>query len=216
MSAFDCFDRVYCIHLPDPGRRKAIDAQFAKVGIVDPQYVYAERPKGPFTMSNMRRAPKYEFGVNLSHIKAVAHAITDGAKRPLFLEDDIVFANNADEVLGAAITELDKYMWDVLYLGGHPCEPVSTISDNLVKVGRFSFAEAYSVNGSALRRLQDFWYNSIGQDSAMYDFILSRFAGDYGYCTFPVITNQPPGYSHIAGRKDNKTGLVSKGWMTNT
>ena len=211
----DYFDRVYCIHMPDPVRRAAIEEEFKKVGIVGAKYVYAAKPTGPFSMSNMRRAPIYEFAVNLSHIKAVSHAIADGAQRPLFIEDDIVFSDNADEVLESAISSLPED-WDVMYMGGHPCELVEHIGENLVKVGRFSFAEAYTINGMAsLESFQDFWFDNIGKDKAMYDFILSRFAMDRGYCTYPVITNQPPGFSHIANRIDDKTQLVARGWQVN-
>ena len=75
----DYFDGVYCIHMPDPERREAIEEQYKKVGIVGVQYVYAERPRSvgnepfnrPFHITNMRRAPAAEFAVNLSHIKAM-------------------------------------------------------------------------------------------------------------------------------------------------
>ena len=214
MSQFHYFDHVYVIHMPDPDRRMALEQQFRRVGIVGAQYVYANRPKGPFTMSNMRRAPIYEFAVNLSHIKAVSHAIADGAKRPLFLEDDIVFRDDAEKILENALNALPDE-WDVMYMGGHPCEPVNRISENLVKIGRFSFAEAYTINTHALEDFQDFWLDNIGQDKAMYDFILSRFAMDRGYCTYPVLTNQPPGFSHISQGNDDKTTLVERGWQNN-
>lgn len=212
MSQFHYFDHIYCIHKPDTTRRETIEQMFAKIGAVGVEYVYADRPHGSFEMSNMRRAPKYEFAVNLSHSMAIAHAIADGAKRPLFVEDDIVFSEDAGEVLEKALKALPDD-WDVMYMGGHPCEDVERISPNLVKIGRFSFAESYTINGvGALKRFLDFWYNSIGQPQAMYDFILSRFAMDNGYCTYPVLTHQPPGYSHISQGKDSKLDLVTRGW----
>ena len=217
----DYFDQVYCIHMPDPERREAIEKEFAKVGIVGVHYVYAERPRSvgghPFHISNMRRCPSAEFAVNLSHIKAVAHAIADGAKRPLFLEDDIVFRDDANQILTAALEALPDD-WGVLYMGGHPCDKVEKISDNLVKVARFSFAEAYAINGyCALVDFLDYWLDSIGQHQAMYDFILSRFAtANNGYCVYPVLTHQPiGGYSHISKENEDKHDLVIRGWLNN-
>ena len=211
----DYFDRVYCIHMPDPDRRRAIDEQFAKVGIANVSYVYASRPKGVFHMTNMRRAPAAEFAVNLSHIKAIAHAIADGAKRPLFLEDDIVFRDDSNQILTAALEALPDD-WDVLYMGGHPCEQVEKVSDNLVKIKRFSFAESYAINGRyTLERFHDYWLDRIGQPEAMYDFILSGFAQDNGYCVYPVLTHQPVGYSHISKGNDDKQDLVRRGWKNN-
>jgi len=214
MNHFHWFDHVYCIHYPDPERRERLERKFKKVGIVGVQYVYAQRPKGKFHITNMRRAPAAEFAVNLSHIKAVAHAIADGAKRPLFIEDDIVFRDDANQILTAALEALPED-WDVLYMGGHPCEPVEQLSDNLVKIKRFSFAEAYAINGTSLEDFHDFWLDSIGQPQAMYDFILSRFAQENGYCVYPVLTHQPIGYSHISKDNDDKMDLVRRGWVNN-
>jgi len=214
------FDRVYCIHYPDPARREAIEKEFAKVGIEDVQYVYAKRPGivpggRPFHITNMRRAPAAEFAVNLSHVKAVAHAIAEGAKRPVFFEDDIVFRDDANEILTKALEALPED-WNVLYMGGHPCEPVERLSDHLVKVNRFSFAEAYAINGCSTDHYLDFWLDNIGQPQAMYDFILSRFAQENnGYCVYPVLTSQPTGYSHITKTKEDKSGLILRGWQKN-
>ncbi len=211
----DYFDRVYCIHYPDPTRREKIEQEFEKVGIADAQYVYAQRPRDKFHITNMRRAPCSEFAVNLSHIKAVAHAIADGAKRPLFLEDDIVFRDDSNEILTQALKVLPED-WDVLYMGGHPCDKVEKLSDNLVKVARFSFAESYAINGPSLMKFHDFWLDRIGQLQAMYDRILGEFAeANDGYCVYPVLTHQPAGYSHISKANDDKLDLVKRGWANN-
>jgi len=211
----DYFDRVYCIHYPDPERSKRIRQEFKKVGITDVEYVYAARPRNGFHMNNMRRAPAAEFAVNLSHIKAIAHAIEAGAKHPLFLEDDIVFRDDANEILAQSLKALPED-WDVLYMGGHPCDLVEELSDNLVKVKRFSFAEAYAINGHALMPYLDYWFDKIGQPQAMYDFILSGFAeANGGYCIYPVLTHQPVGYSHISKSNEDKRDLVRRGWFNN-
>ena len=210
----DYFDRVYCIHYPDSKRRKKIEIEFKRVGIASVQYVYAERPAMGFSISNMRRAPLTEFAVNLSHIKAVVCAIADGAKRPVFFEDDVIFRDGANEILAKALKALPED-WGVLYMGGHPCEKVKRLSDNLVKVQRFSFAESYAINGHVLESYLHFWLDRIGQPKAMYDFILSGFAeANNGYCVYPVLTHQPVGYSHIVDRNDDKSSLVKKGWAT--
>jgi GR25 family glycosyltransferase involved in LPS biosynthesis len=211
----DYFDRVYCIHYPDPTRREAIEEQFKRVGITGVEYVYAERPKGKFHITNMRRAPAAEFAVNLSHIKAVTRALADNAKRPVFFEDDIVFRNDANEILAQSLKALPDD-WDVLYMGGHPCDEVDRLSDNLVKVARFSFAESYAISGRSLVSFLDFWFDRIGQLQAMYDRILGEFAElNDGYCVYPVITHQPLGYSHIVKANDDKRSLVQRGWQNN-
>ena len=215
--SFDYFDKVYCIHLPNPERREKIEREFKKVGITDVQYVYAEPPDMGFTMSNMRRNPRGEFGCSLSHIRAAMLAISDGAKRPLFLEDDIVFAGNAAERIQHVVQDLKQLSyWDVLYLGGHPRSPCHKVTNNLVEIGTFSFAEAYAMNGDTVDVWVDCWLNRVGQKNAMVDIILGEFASTvFGYCVYPLLTHQPPGFSQITGQQDNKDNCLEKGWRTN-
>jgi len=213
---FYYFDKVYCIHLPNPERRVKIEQQFESVGITNVTYIYAEEPHLGFASSNMRRAPRGEFGANLSHIKAVIAAIADGARRPLFVEDDIEFKPNAQVQLKRALNDIQD-PWDVLYLGGHPRGPYTVISENVVKVSTFSHAEAYSIQDWALQPFVDFWLDRIGQKDAMYDFILGEFASENdSFCTLPLLTHQPPGtWSHIAQKPDDKSRLTEKGWTNN-
>lgn len=160
-------------------------------------------------MNNMRRNPAAEFGVNLSHIKAVVHAIADGAERPLFLEDDVEF-------IGEPVLDGLPLDYDVLYLGGHPRSPVKRYSDHLVRVGTFSFAEAYSLSRKALVPFYDYWCDRIGQPQAMYDFILGEFASkNYGYAVYPAVTRQVTGISQVSGKVDEKAHLVERGWQNN-
>jgi hypothetical protein len=190
------FDRVYVINLPP--RETTLEGT----------KVYAKPPHGGFTMNNMRRNARAEFGVNLSHIKAVVRAIHDGAERPLFLEEDVEFIGEIPSL------PLD---FDVLYLGGHPRSPTKPFSDGVVRVGTFSFAEAYSLSRKALLPFYDFWCDRIGQRQAMYDFILGEFAGSHiGYACHPVITRQRKVVSHVSGDIDEKGHLVAKGWQQNT
>jgi hypothetical protein len=216
LRAFDWFDRVYCIHLPVPARRKEMESQFAAVGIKDVQYIHAKEPVGGLSMSNMRRNPQAELGVNLSHVKAVVRAIADGAKRPLFVEDDIEFSSYIEECLPVSLSELPED-WDVLYMGGHPRSPAVRYKSMLVKVGTFSFAESYSINGRSLRKFFDFWCDRVGQPHAMYDFVLGEFAAaNNGFCTHPLMTEQGINFSHVGQKVDTgKQQLVERGWRNN-
>lgn len=212
--SFDSFDRVYVIHLPNAERRGAMDAQLRRLGLCA-TYVHATPPCGAFTMSNMRRAPRGEFGANLSHLKALLRATNDGAAAPLFLEDDVVFRPGAEEALSRALTDLPSD-WDVLYLGGHPRSKATRVAPGLYRVGTFSCAEAYAVRGPALPRLTEFWCDRVGQPQAMYDFILGEFAAAHrGYALHPVLTDQIAGVSQISKRYDDKRPLVERGWRNN-
>jgi GR25 family glycosyltransferase involved in LPS biosynthesis len=203
------FDRVYVVHLPHAARRKAIEAELAKLGM-QATFLYADPPAKEFTVPNMRRNPAVEFALSLSHIKCVIRALDDGAERPLFLEDDVVFHD--EQRLPEVAAELPAD-YDVLYLGGHPRGNVTWASKSLVRVSTFSFAEAYSLSRKALRPFLDFWLNRIGQPKAMYDIVLGEFAADHkGYCVYPLMTEQALVSSLISGKIENKESLLLRGW----
>ena len=212
--SFDYFDKVYCIHLPNPERRAAIEKQFKRVGIKDVTYVHARPPAPGFTMSNMRRAPLGEFGCSLSHIKAAIHALADGARCPLFLEDDVIFSHDAVERMQSITVDLDLFpYWDILYLGGHPRGPCRQVTDRLVEISTFSFAESYAFRGNALPRWIDFWFDRVGQPKAMVDIILGEFAAENnGFAVYPTLTHQPDGISQITWQHDSKQRCLDKGW----
>jgi len=209
---FDFFDKVYVIHLPNTERREHITKQLDRFGVKDFEFIYAEQPRGKYP--NMRRRPAVEMGCNLSHIKAVVRAMHEGAERPLFLEDDVVFSADAKERAPKALAELPPD-WAVVYFGGHPRgSDVRLHGDNLVRVNLFSFAESYSIRGDLLIQFFDYWCDRIGRPDAMYDFILGEFAGENGgYCAFPTITEQAEFISHISGKRDHRENLLLNGWM---
>jgi len=208
------FDAVYVIHLPDAKRKQHIDAELAKAGLTA-TFVHATPPAPGFSMTNMRRNPRGEFGCGMSHIKAIAHAFAGGAQRPLFLEDDIRWRVDGLSRLRAAQAELPPD-WDVLYLGGHPREACHMVSPHLAKVGRFSSAEAYSINRKAIPAFLCYWCDRIGQPGAMIDFILGEFAAmNQGFAVYPTVTEQVPGPSLIGEKDEDKRPMMDKGWKKN-
>lgn len=200
--------RVYVIHLPNQERKAKIAEELNKHGYGDVEYIHAQEPSGSFTMSNMRRNPRGEFGCSLSHIKAIMTAIADNVPQALFIEDDIVFRRYD-------YFEMPED-WQVFYYGGHPRGPVVKISENVYRVGKFSCAEAYLLNRESMLDFVQFWLDRIGQPEAMFDFILGEFAAQGGgYALYPTMTHQPPGYSQIGKKFDDKTALIERGWQSN-
>jgi GR25 family glycosyltransferase involved in LPS biosynthesis len=215
LSSFDFFDKVYVVHLPNEQRRKHMDAQLSSIGR-SATYVCADAPPKGFSVPNMRRNPPAEFGAGLSHISAIAQAMADGAKRPLFLEDDIVFKKGADDRLGSALEFFCNVALDLLYLGGHPRKPVMDLAPHVTRVWEFSCAEAYSIRGDLLGPFIRYWCNRITRPDAMFDFILGEFAAkNKAFCVYPVITEQAQFVSHIKGTVDDKRALVERGWQNN-
>jgi len=200
--------RVYVVHLPNPERKAKIAAELEKHGYGDVVYVNASEPYDGFECSNMRRNSRGEFGCSLSHLKAILAAIADGVDQALFIEDDVVFRRYP-------YYEMPED-WSVFYLGGHPREPVVKVSENVYRVGRFSCAEAYCLNRDSMLEFVQFWCDRAGQPNAMFDFILGEFAAQGGgYALYPTMTHQPPGWSQIGQRMDDKQGLIERGWQAN-
>jgi hypothetical protein len=207
LKVSELFDHVYVVHLPNEQRMLHITDQLKSVGIREATFVHADPPPNGFTVPNMRRNPRAEFGVGLSHIAAVVRAIADGAEWPLFVEDDVTFTS-------AEIGPIRK--WDVLYLGGHPRGPAQLVATGIAKVGKFSCAEAYSVRGWLLPELHRYWCNRVTRPDAMFDFILGEFAAAHdSYACYPVVTEQAQFVSHIKGEIDDKRKLVDRGWQNN-
>lgn len=209
MKLNDFFDAFYCVSHPITGRKKAMEKHLAEFGLTA-NFLYSPAPDRSFTLSNMRRNPRREMAVSLSHVTAIIRALDDSMLHPLFLEDDVRIGEH--EHLESAINDL-PVGWSVLYLGGHPCEDVDRIGDHLVRVGRFSFAEAYAINGFALGPFLEYWCSRIGQPNAMFDRILGEFAANtHGYCVYPTVTSQLVGYSYVAEKDDDKTHCLESGW----
>jgi len=201
--------RVYVISLENPERRSAISMELQKAGYGDVEFISAQEPVKGFTMSNMRRNPLGEFGCALSHLKAISTAIQQDVDKALFIEDDIVFRR------------YDYFEWpedwQVMYYGGHPRGPVTQVSEFVYEIsGGFSCAEAYVMNRDSMRDFIPFWCDRAGQPNAMFDFILGEFAAQGGgYALYPTMTHQPPGYSQIGLKHDDKRDLIERGWKAN-
>jgi hypothetical protein len=183
-----------------------MDAELERMGL-QAEYVHASPPDRSFTMSNMRRNSRVEFGIACSHLKAILRAQGDA----LILEDDVRFLCDRarfDEVVAGLPAS-----WDVCYFGGHPRGPTQRVTKSLVKVSTFSFAEAYLISRKAQGAFVDFWLDRAGKPDAMIDLVLGEFAArNNGYCAYPLLTEQRQVVSHVSGKIDAKSHLIEKGW----
>ena len=146
-------------------------------------------------------------------------AFFDDQYSALFVEDDIEFVEGGVERFCRAT---DNSYTDLLYLGGHPRAPVvemkcEGIVEGIVKAGLWSCAEAYYMRRYTMRDFLQFWVDRAGQPNAMFDFILGEFAAiqEEAYAMYPPATHQPPGWSHIGQKHDDKRELIRRGWENN-
>ena len=214
-NPFNWFDSCYVLSDPITARLDACRERLTTVGIYGPIFDYAKACPS-LQMNNMRRNPAVEFAVNLGHIKNIVSAIGAGCRRPVFFEDDVDFPKHAEATLGYAIAELPA-SWSVLYLGGHPREPIERYSEHLVTAKTWSCAEGYAISLRHLPRFFDFWCDHISRKNAMFDFILGEYAKSTGlaYAVSPSVTYQPDGWSFIGTKTDSKSDLIQRGWDNN-
>jgi len=115
-NPFHFFEAIYCINLDGQTERweHAIH-QCRKAGIEDSA---VERFPAVETPHN------HHIGCALSHRAVLAEAKRRGLRNVLILEDDVVFAPDAVDILRQGLAELDgvvgKDAWQMLYLGGYP------------------------------------------------------------------------------------------------
>lgn len=209
---FDFFDKIFCINLEkDTGRRKMMEAEFKSLGILDRvDFISASPPPLDFKMSNFHF--RGEFGVNLSQMKAIVHAI--GSKNVLIFEDDITFIPNATPILEQALNCLpDDY--GVFFLGGRPKAPLTKISNTLARTSDFVQASSYCVRGDLLVDFYDFFSEQVTQPfpEGCYDKILSDFAIKHtGYCVYPPLAYQVAGQSSIREAHRDYINDTNKDW----
>jgi len=214
-SPFDFFDKIYCINLPrSKDRWSTVSKVFERVGILDKvERIWADPPAQSFKMSNFNY-PAGEFGVCLSHGKALVKAMHDSAKNFLLFEDDIDFINGGIERLTEAINEIPSN-WDIFYLGGNPREPLHKISKNLSKTGFFYGGFSYAVNSKSFFEIYSQHLNYISKPfpTSTYDYSLALYAAEHNaYCIDPYVCKNIAGHSIIRNAHRDYDKVISELW----
>ena len=213
MSAFDFFDVIFCINLPDSTDRwAAVQCEFDRVGILDRvERVWTPRP------TTKPRGYKWigQYGAVLSHCKALQLAIDLGANNVLIFEDDVVFEHKTPEKhLEQSLKELPPN-WDMFYLGGNPRERMTQFSDRLYRTGRMRGAYSYAVNSKAMPVLLEQAINAnVPYDKSTEDFSKKSLS----FAVHPYITIVAPGNSTITtgGWPEKSIQLLRDHWQEAT
>ena len=137
-SAWDFFDRLYCISLRDrEDRRESALKEFSKVGLAD----RVEFAIGEHHPSNL------EQGVYESHMMCLRKGLEAGAKNIVIFEDDVEFDRFDPERLRSCTEFLGQHPeWKVFLLGALIRSSRKTTNPCVQKVRYQSLTHAYALN----------------------------------------------------------------------
>jgi GR25 family glycosyltransferase involved in LPS biosynthesis len=214
MSAFDFFEKVYCVHDKTlTQRHEKITKALRNFEI---EWIFADRPESNYRSSNYRNPPG-EFGNTLSHLKVFINALEYYNKYNnnnfLVFEDDVELKKdvNVENILTKALNNLPEE-WGILYLGGSPQSPVISVNPPLYKTDRFICCFSYAINTKYLASLTKFYVDQLGKPwpKSVGDNIINNYFVENNipiYCIYPFIISHLTGYSDI-NKTNHKYGDI--------
>jgi hypothetical protein len=189
-SAWDFFDKVYCISLVARNdRRELAEKQFAHSHLLElVEFVIVDK---------LQSNP--EQGIFASHLLCLNRGLAAGAQHILIFEDDVFFRNIDFPGLADACAELERMdNWDGLFLGCLTSGSSKTGTKSLVRIKYSCLAHAYALNQSFAERIVREKWRSIP-----YDTLLRKCSGDF-FAVYPMCA-----FQGLAGT-DNRTVRIDR------
>jgi hypothetical protein len=156
MTLHDFFERIVILNLPyKQDRRRRLTANLRDTGIADPKKVKWQRATaGDWTgHPAWWNAGNGAWGCAWSHVSALETAIMDKLESVLILEDDAIFAADAQERLADLSPEW-PHQWGQIYLGGqHLGEAPAAVSDQWLMAHNVNRTHAYGVHRNTMARM---------------------------------------------------------------
>ena len=204
-NPFDYFDHIFCINIDErTDRWEESLKEFDSIGITD----RVERFSGIKDVNGNN-------GCGMSHIEIVKICKKMNYQRPLILEDDVIFLDNAADNLKKSLEELKEYEnWSLFYLGGTLNRKPMQKLNNTIVTDFMATTSSYLLNPSM--------YDFIIEDAPKYYYdnwvtagrwpiddyyvckIQREYANEndvYAFAATPLIALQRDSYSDI----ENKT-----------
>lgn len=172
------FDRIYCISLVNrEDRRREARRQFARVGLLE---------RVEFVLVDKRR-DNPERGIYESHLLCMHKGLTDGARRILIFEDDVVFLHCS----AGRLSELVRFMqdhssWDMFFLGCmvRRCRKLPDLP--VAHIGYRSLAHAYVIT----REYAELLTRKYPWHQVAYDDFLRDLKSERMYMACPAVAFQ--------------------------
>ena len=218
-NPFSFFEKIYYINIDKrTDRKEETQNELAKLGLQAerfPAVVLTDEQSAEITKNggatwdlNVLKHHTKESLDNLtrgqrsctqSHIDLARLAKDRGHKNILVLEDDVVFSDNAKQVLAGAVNELKEVEWDLFLFGCNPRTPFKQVSPNLAELRGFFTTHAIAVNHTFYDKVMAFPFKThIVIDQ--YYFGLANESAIKAYTTLEPIAFQRNSISDIEGK----------------
>jgi GR25 family glycosyltransferase involved in LPS biosynthesis len=165
-----------------------------------------EFKKLPFSVNRFPAVPTIDgkVGCFLSHMGVFSVAKTV-QKHAIVFEDDVKFLPDISNIM-TYLMALDDMDWDMVYLGGNICGPITRVSNKFGKLSHCQSTHAYIVNKNFIEILQTYHIH-IGKHL---DLVYTDEIIPYHNCyiTIPILAIQRESYSDI-----EKTTVRYEDWM---
>lgn len=210
-NPYDFFEYKACINLPESKDRwKACQHQFKLMNITKVEQIFAVPPPADLQVSSFT-FPRGNVGANLSHAKAIIHALNQNANSALIFEDDFYVTPNHAKILQLAINDLPAN-WDILYLGGNPTGPMLSYSPNLYKPTSMLGAFSYTISRQFMISALDMLMDNIA--TKPFDALLKSSSSQYNtFSTIVPVCRTRPGPSIVRDNQHRSyEAAITKNW----
>ena len=207
----DYFDQIYCINLDRrEDRWERVVERFERAGVVVKRISAVDGASiPPAELPPRSRLKGVEpnqsiaalCGGWLSHRAAFLDARIHGHRRVLIFEDDVVLSEGLNEKFYRYLPEVPKD-WSLLYLGGNHVDPVTPVSENVVRMNMSFALHAYAVDQSILESLLKFMTPDPSRIPTVVDVYLGILHKRLpAYCFSPPMAWQEDGFSDYQERE---------------
>lgn len=209
------FKKAFIINLDNrPDKWKTVVEEMHKVGFKDYMRFSAIKPDLKhvptqyYNKSKLAGADheKYKVGImgcKMSHVEVIKCAKELTLDNVVVFEDDVVFADDAQQLLGTAMKQIDSHNieWDMLHFSGYHQQPFSHVSKNVARIYATYTTHGYAVKSTLYDVIIDNALNS-GKEIDVY--YATEIHPNYNcYCIRPPLLWQAAGFSDILqGNRD--------------
>jgi GR25 family glycosyltransferase involved in LPS biosynthesis len=200
----DFFPFSYCTNMDyRPDRWIQAQEEIAKIDM------HPQRISGVvFNSETNNKIRNGYIGCGLAHLNGLKLA-REQDQNVFAFEDDILFIHDYINIINKALEELPEN-WDMFYLGGNICAPVTQVSDHLGRLSHAQATHAYGINKNFLNYLID--YLEPNKFTKVIDGVYANeiIPNHNCFITIPMVAIQRSDYSDIEGTNREFTWMEER------